>query len=495
MIALTAAGLAYGYSLVQDDRFEASAELFFRQDQLSRSLFGTSDVPESRAPERVAATNLELASLELVAARVKRRLRSTLSIRELQERVSAKPRGEADIVSIVARAGSPARAQLLAQTFAEEVVAFRRQRAKREIQQAIDAVASQIEEGGVPAAVSRARRRRVEQLEVIKALESGDVEIVEPARLPRDPAAPDIRQNVIVGGVLGLIFGLAVVLLLDRLDRRIRDEDEIVELAGVPIIARVPKRPWGALPSEHDEIVHEALQFVRANPKLRAVGDGRVVTRGGGGARVVAVVSPDPRDGKTFITANLSNVLALSGERVVAVDCDLRRPDLHRILRVPLEEGVAEVLSDSAAPAEALTPAGAPGMRILTAGVNAPVAPPSALLGSERFVELVSALREEADFILLDTPPIRVAADASEVAGAADVTLMVVDARRARRDAIGLAAEQLRQAGANVLGVIVNRAKVTPSSYYQYRAPQAQRPGPVAPREPEEQEAAAGESA
>jgi len=457
---ILAGAAALAFSLAQPKSYKASADLLFQKDDLDSSVFGSTGTDSQTAPERVAATNLELASLQVVAESVKQRLDTPLSVEKLQDRIAIEPKGQADIVTVTAKGPTRREAVLIANTFADAVEASRRRAAQEKVQRAIDAL--ELSQRDAPATqpsngTGVTPAARLEQLRAIKALQQGDVTVVQRAVPPLDPAAPKPVRNTIVGVLLGLIIGVFVALLLQRLDRRVRDDEELITVAGAPVLSRVPVSARG-----RREDSFEALQFLRANLQLQDPGRE---------ARVIAVTSPLAGDGKTTIAAGLAEALALSGEKVVAIDCDLRDPKLHEHLNVERGPGVTEALVELRS-AERLLVEASPGLSVLSAGVMVidPFLIVSALM---RLPELLIGLRDVADYVILDTPPVSVAADASTVASIADGVILVVDGTRVRRDILTASRDQLEHARARLLGIVVNRASAPlfGAEYGGYRAP------------------------
>jgi capsular exopolysaccharide synthesis family protein len=451
--SVAAAILALLFSLVQSDRYKASADLLFQKSNLEAAVLGSTTDESQTAPERVAATNLELASLQVVAENVRRRLGTSLTVRQLQDRISIKPKGQADIVTVTATAPTRRDAVLIANTFAEEVEAFRRRAAQDEVQRAIDALKlSQATNSSTRGA------ERLEQLRAIKEVEAGDVTVVQPAVPPREASAPRPLRNTVIGGLLGLLLGVFAALLFHRIDPRVHDDEELVRILGAPVLARVPDSRRARPPQ-----VFEALQFLRANLQLQ---DPRHETR------VIVVTSPQPGDGKTMIAGGLSEALALTGQKVVAIDCDLRNPGLHDRLDVERGPGLIDGLLEPRS-AEDLLVESPLGLRVMTAG-NLPLDPFLTVPALVRLPDLLNEVRGLADYVILDTPPISLAADASTVAAMADGVIVVLDRGRSRRDVLAAARDQLAHARAHVLGIVVNRAP-TPAfgaEYVGYKAPE-----------------------
>jgi non-specific protein-tyrosine kinase len=178
--------------------------------------------------------------------------------------------------------------------------------------------------------------------------------------------------------------------------------------------------------------------------------------------RVIAVTSPSAGDGKTTTLANLAIALAEGGARVLAVDADLRRPGLHTVFGLGNTAGLTSALLQN--PDELpLQDTAVPGLSVLTSG---PLPPnPVELLASRRFDRLISVLREQADYVLLDTPPAAFLSDAPMLAARADGVILVVGSGRTKRDAAKRAKEQLLRVNAHVLGVVLSGVRAEASLY------------------------------
>jgi polysaccharide biosynthesis transport protein len=463
-IALGAAALAFAFSALQAERYEAEAKVLFRQAQAPPRVDPSEPPPDiADSPERVAATNLAFASLETVTARAKRRLHTTLSVDDLRENVRFEPAGQADIVKVIASGGTPAVARRRANVFANEIVKVRSERARAQVQRVIDAIRGQLAAVPSEGRLADQLTRRAEQLEVEKRLEGGDAEVAEMATTPTDPVAPRPVRNTIIGGLLGLLLGSVLAVVLRRFDRRVENETELSQLIGAPVMGRIPVEGEGW----ERELYQDSFHFLRTN--LEAASEGRR-------HQVIAVTGAVPGVGKSSVAARLAEALALGGSHVVAVDCDLRKPKLHEHFGVSGEFGVADALAAGAGTmgllhqtAENLLQETEEGVRVLAAGTFFPVAN-SVLKGAVPLGELVERMRLAADWVVLDTAPVTIGALTSTVATSADGVLLVVDLSDVDRDVLAAAADQLRSAGARIIGVVLNRAPVllTDSAYRTY---------------------------
>jgi succinoglycan biosynthesis transport protein ExoP len=448
-IALAAAVLAFGISTLFPDRYEASADLLFHQP--SGPVLVNPNEPGSEVsaePERVAATNLALASLDIVAVRVEQSIDTTLSTKELRESVSIEPKGQADVVTITASAAHPEEAAEIANAFASQVVALRRAAARRKIQQVIDAINAQLAESpSLSSSVRSHLSSRASQLEVQERLEAGDAEVVEQAVLPTSPSSPQPLRNALVALLLGLILGIVIAVLLRRFDRRVHDDEDIAKIVKAPIVGRIPvikEDGW-----KHD-LALEAFQFLRANLHLRSSSSS---------FRTFAITSTLPGEGKSTVAMRLAQAMALSGSSVILVDCDLRRPSLHTALGLSASTGVTTALSSDVSPAELLLDTPIEGVRLLPAGPLT-VMPGTMITGDHDIGKLVRELVQMADYVLVDTSPVTIGADASTIASEVDASLVVVDPNAVERHLLVAAVEQLQNADVTVAGVVLNRTEV-----------------------------------
>ena len=446
-VAVVAAALAFGLSSLQPDRFEASAGLLFRETDPIPTVNPEEPQPEQSAtPERIAATNLALASIDAVTVRVRRRLNSSFSLEELRDRVELSPEGQADIVRITATGDTAAGAARIANVFAAEVAQLRRENSQRRVQRVIEAINSQLADPGLPADVADRLERRANELRVAKRLRTGDVEIAEAATPPLDRSSPKPVRNALVGGVLGALIAILLALVLNRLDRRVRDEDQVAAIVGAPILARVPREgrtEW------HQQLFLESFQFLRANLQLRAELRDR---------RVIAITSVLPGQGKSTVTVKLAEALALSGAQVTVTDCDLRRPSLHGYFKVPPGGGVTNVLTGVNQAAELVRVTNRLGVSLLQAGQQIPV--PAAILTSSQSVkQMFSDLIDLSDYVLVDTAPVSIGADTMSLAAEADGTILVVEAGTVDDDDLVRTVEHLNRAGVHIMGVVINRVE------------------------------------
>lgn len=181
--------------------------------------------------------------------------------------------------------------------------------------------------------------------------------------------------------------------------------------------------------------------------------------------KVIVLTSPEPREGKSTTCANLGVVLAQADKKTLLVDCDLRKPVLHKVFKLRNVHGIVSVLVGERNLEEVWHEPLA-GLTVLTTG---PIPPnPAELLGSRRFAEFLDSVREKFDYVLLDAPPVRIVSDPAILATQGDGVLLVIDSQNTSKGSARQALHSLETVGTVVLGTIVNNVKISKDEYYGY---------------------------
>jgi capsular exopolysaccharide synthesis family protein len=391
------------------------------------------------------------------------------------------PQGESNIVNISAMATSPKLAASIANTYADQFVRDQARASRRYFGSALTLVRKEY------AALPRQQRTgpeglaltgRAQSLQILSQLQAGNVQIAQAATSPSAPSSPKVARNTALGAVLGLLLGIGLAFLFERLDRRIKEPEDLERIFGLPLLGMIPDSPayprhvaaesgGGLVPLPPGEL--EVFRMLRA--RLRYFNVDRDV-------RTVLVTSAASGDGKTTVVQNLAEAAASMGSHVLIIESDLRRPNLAErfaLLRAP---GLAEVLisavgienavqSPSVAPASNGAPARSP-VSVLTAG--APPPNPAELIESRAMGHVLEWAAANYDLVLLDTPPLSVVPDAIPLLRRSDGVLIVSRLRKNTRDGAARMREELTSLGAPLLGVVANgfKARHTPSYSYDY---------------------------
>jgi capsular exopolysaccharide synthesis family protein len=274
--------------------------------------------------------------------------------------------------------------------------------------------------------------------------------------------APKATMTLLAGVLLGALVGVGLAYLADYADRGFRSSEEVRLRLGLPLVGHIPflkpdPEAVGQLASGVPTldpllVAHYQSMSVEAE-SYRAVRTALYfVTQGG--HRVIQVTSPSKGDGKSLLTANLAVSIAQSNKRIILVDADCRRPRQHKVFALKVRVGLADVLAGEAELQDAVQPTSIPGLDLLPAG---PIRNhPAELLTSPRFQELLTTLRSQYDFVLVDTPPLLAVTDPCVVAARVDGLFLVIKLSRDARPKGERAREILTSLGVKVFGVIVN---------------------------------------
>jgi succinoglycan biosynthesis transport protein ExoP len=290
------------------------------------------------------------------------------------------------------------------------------------------------------------------------------INVVEPAMAPTTPIGPNKLMTVLLAAAIGLVLAVSAAFLLEYLDDTIKTPEDVTKMMSLTTLGAISRIPGEKLAEKLITVAHpkapvsEAYRVLRTNLQFSSLDKP---------LKTLVVTSPNPTEGKSTTVANLGVVMAQAGKAVILVDADLRRPILHRIFGVENREGLTDVLLDETPNLDGhLKPTGVENLLLLNTGSLPPN--PSELLGSQRMGALIERLKEQADVVLFDSPPSLAVTDASVLATQTDGVLVVADVGRTRRSFARQGSEQLRQVGANLVGVVLNRLKPGRGGYYYY---------------------------
>ena len=182
-------------------------------------------------------------------------------------------------------------------------------------------------------------------------------------------------------------------------------------------------------------------------------------------AKVIVLTSPTTREGKSVTCANLGVVLSQVEKEILIVDCDLRKPVMHKFFGLRNLHGVADVLVGERSLEETANEP-LPRLRVVPGGLTPPN--PTELLGSQRFADFISGVRQQFDYVLVDAPPVGPVSDSAILATQGDGVLLVLDAQNTRKGSVRQALRNLNAVGATVLGTVMKNMEVTKNSYSPY---------------------------
>lgn len=291
--------------------------------------------------------------------------------------------------------------------------------------------------------------------------------VVNPPSLPSAPVSPQTTTNVILGLAVGLICGIGGTLLIHVLDRRVKSKAQAEAVAGKPVVGSIPFRTQEDKDSVAQHIVPfreghspaaEAFRRLRTNLQFLNVDNP---------PRVIVLTSSVGTEGKSETAVNLALALAEAGSRTLLVEADLRRPRVVNYMSMPDKVGLTNVLSGQASFKDVVQPTRHDGVDLLACG---PLPPnPSELLASDTAIRLIAELRNNYDYVIIDSPPLLPVTDGALLSRIADGALLVLRSHRTTTEQLGQAVDNLDKADANLLGVVTVANKPVrkrSSSYY-----------------------------
>lgn len=303
--------------------------------------------------------------------------------------------------------------------------------------------------------------------QLLLSLQGGDINVlnvVEEAPIPRWPISPNIPMNVLTAAAIALVLALGGAFLVEYLDDTVKNPDDVARTANLPTLAAIARMDGDDYKdmlitiSKPLSPTAEAFRILRTNLQFSWVDKP---------ARSMMMSSPGPGEGKSTTMANLAIVLAQSGLKVALVDTDLRRPVQHKIFGLSNRHGLTDaIIQPERDLTDLLQPTSVENLWLMSSG---PLPPnPAELLASARLEAIIEELKSHVDLTLFDSPPVLVVADAAILGPKVDGVVLVNDTGHTRSAEARRAAEELRRARANLLGVVLNRLTVGSGGYNYY---------------------------
>ena len=289
---------------------------------------------------------------------------------------------------------------------------------------------------------------RENELQVMANSRGNNVRITDRAQAPSEPFSPQLQRRLIISVGIAFVGALVLVFFLDYLDDTVRNPADVTDRLRVPLLGLAPKvAANGPLLSEN-----VPYHFGEA---FRALRTSLLFTSGSDRTRVVMVTSAHPMEGKTTTACNLAVALAMGGARVLLLDADLRRPGVHRMLKITKDAGLSEVLTGQASVEAALVELDRPRLWVMTAGTPPPN--PSELLGSDQMSALIEHAKDgRFDWIIVDTPPVLTVTDGVVLAPLVSGIAFVIGSELTRRRHAALALRTLLGSNPGYVGVVLN---------------------------------------
>jgi succinoglycan biosynthesis transport protein ExoP len=493
--AVLAGGAAFAASSLMPPVYEASATLRISPPNAD----GMSDYSTLLAGQRLVQTYAKLLVERAVLEAVAGDLGLKVKPEELQKRVRIETVSDTELIKIRVEHNNPATAQAIANDIPQVFLAQDRRLQTLRYAELKASLASKMDElegeiRGLQEEIAHQKAlgtgaedaelllwqgdleqartnlttlmQNYGQVELAEAQSGTSITVVAAAAQPQSPVRPRPVQNTLLGVVAGTLLAAVMISAMEYLDDTLKTPDDVQAALGIVTLGAIYRGHDGTCPTslavevEPQSIEAESFRVLRTNVQFSQVD--RPVRR-------LMVTSPSPVEGKSTVVANLAVVMAQAGQRVIVVDADLRRPQQHKLFGLDNTRGLTDALVADRPELEAcLRRTSVGNLWVMMSGALPPN--PLELLSSRRMGELLARLGEEADVVVVDSPPVLAAADAAVLSRQVDGTLLLVESRGTRRGQAQEALQALKQVRAKVLGVVLNKVDLNGkgSCYYAY---------------------------
>jgi capsular exopolysaccharide synthesis family protein len=427
-------------------------------------------IHDTSDPTRDVETASRLITNVNVARRVKATLHDPRSPADLLEKVTVQPVAQSNIVSITAEGDSPKQAQRLANTFAIAAVADRTDTFHKQLDRSISDLKKQIPQSDSNAPTTtvdpNSLPAQLVRMQTLRLADDPTMRVQTLADPPTSPSSPKPKLSIAAGILAGLVLGIGGAFALQVLDPRLRREEQLRRLYGLPILARIPKdsRAHGAGALAPEMLSPSTIEAYRTLRATLAASRGREQ-----GSTSILVTSSSPSEGKTTSAINLASSLALAGNKVILIEADLRRPAIAKALGIEPRHGTGSVLLETVDLVDALETTRAYGnyLQVLCADYSGAA---SGWMADRLFLpsaqKLVTDAKRLADYVVIDSPPLSEVIDALALAQRADEVLVVVRLGKTHLTKLAHLAELLSRHSIRPVGFAVVGAQTATEGYY-----------------------------
>lgn len=356
-----------------------------------------------------------------------------------------------------------------------EALSIREQAAKRVEQEweeeALEVTRKQQEYQNIQRNLDRLQRlydlayNRLKEIDISVGIEPESIQIMERAKPATTPVAPRRVQSLFVAALIGLAIGLGLVFGLEYVDDSLRFPEEVSQVLGVPFFGLVPAARWD--PNDlRSHMLSNIEQQSGMAEAYRNVRSALLYSAPQESVRAIAVTSAVPKEGKTTTCLNLAVSLSQAGARVLIVDADLRRGEMHKFFGAEGGRGFSDVLAGQAKPESVIQRSGLPNLDFVATGAFPPN--PAELLLRAEFGIFLEYVKRHYDRVFFDSPPVMAVSDATILASLVDATLLVIWAGHTSRRLVQQSTHFLQERGSRILGCVLNNLDFSRVGYYYY---------------------------
>lgn len=293
-----------------------------------------------------------------------------------------------------------------------------------------------------------------------------NIHVVDSAEIPKRPSKPTTGRNLLLALVIGLMGGLGLIFFFEYLDNTVKTPDDVERHFALPYLGPIPNFMVKEEEPGNELIVLRAPKSP-SSESFRGLRTNILFSSAKKVPQVVLVSSATAQEGKTLVASNLAVAMAQGGGKTLILDCDMRRPRIHKVFNIPREPGMSNILIGATSWEKMIQPTLVENLWVIPSG---PIPPnPAELVSSDLILELISSLRSRFDRIIIDAPPIMAVTDSLALSRLTDGLVMVIKVGITAREVITQSVRQVKDMNAKILGVILNDIHITKDNYYYYQ--------------------------
>ena len=314
--------------------------------------------------------------------------------------------------------------------------------------------------------------KRFKETSLSENMKAGNIRIIDKAEVPKTPVKPKKKLSIILAMIVGLFGGTGLAFFLEYLDNTIKTPDDLKQYLNIPDLGPVPlfaTENKGNPKDRTSDLIALHSPKSTASESYRGIRTNILFSTAESVPQVILVSSTGPREGKTITVANIAITMAQAGSKIIILDCDMRRPEIHNLFGAIRDRGMSNILVGIDNIGEIIQSTKIPNLDLITSG---PIPPnPSEILGSKRMKSLVVALRKKYNHILIDSPPVTAVTDALVLSKSVDGVIVVIRTGDMARQIVKNGISQFNNMGAHIIGAVLNGIDLSSSkySYYYYQ--------------------------
>jgi exopolysaccharide transport family protein len=312
--------------------------------------------------------------------------------------------------------------------------------------------------------------KRFKETTLTEDMKTGNIRVIDGAEVSKNPVKPRKRRNLLLAVIVGLLTGTGLAFFFEYLDNTIKIPEDVKRHLKMPYLGPVPLfEPASKGNPGHDmnqELVTLHDPKSTASESYRGIRTNILFSAAESAPQVILITSAGPREGKTITALNLGITMAQAGSKVILLDCDMRRPKVHKAFSLAKDRGISNLLVGGKAQDGTLRHTPIPNLDVIPCGHIPPN--PSEMLGSKRMSDLLNSLRKEYAHILIDSPPSTAVTDPAVLSKSVDGVVLVIRAGDTAREMVKNGIGQFEAVGAHILGAILNGVDIGRDKYYYY---------------------------